>query len=118
MFAYKAKTQFSSIIKKATQIIAQHYEEQLQAGVVVGSIFWLKVHGWRDHAPVDGDVADTLGALFASIREKAQGLPIIEAVPELTSTLIIDSVKAESASDGGFGGRIPIENKTQDERAE
>ena len=44
---------FSYVIKKARMRIESHYEEGLQLGNTVGSIFALKNMGWRDRIEQD-----------------------------------------------------------------
>jgi hypothetical protein len=83
MYDYKARKEFSGSIKRATTLVAQHYEEQLQSGVVVGSIFWLKCHGWHDRQPDGPSSVDEFGRLMEAVQSKANGLPIIEAPNQL-----------------------------------
>lgn len=45
---------FSCPIKKALTYIESFHEENLVSGrVPTGSIFWMKNHGWKDHADED-----------------------------------------------------------------
>lgn len=100
IYDYKGKKEFTYILKRAVLAIERHYEEQLQGGVVVGSIFWLKVHGWQETQPAGLGDLDEFARLMKAVQNKSTGLPIIEAQNQLPGGTDADnSVEVTSPDD-------------------
>lgn len=118
MFEYKQKPKFTYVIKRAINAIERHYEEQLQGGVVIGSIFWLKVHGWQDRAPLEAADLDEFGQLMKAVQNRAAGLPIIEATNQLLEPTSTVEVTTPDDAETQKGAEITgvVENNGQNKQ--
>lgn len=67
VYDYSARPAFSCVIKRAVTYIEMYHEESLSDGNnVVGSIFWLKNHQWKDKSEVEHSAKDSIAELMRS----------------------------------------------------
>ncbi|KKN25375.1 hypothetical protein LCGC14_0885350 [marine sediment metagenome] len=73
IYDYNARDGFSYVIKRAVSFIEMYHEEALGDGNnVVGSIFWLKNHGWKDKSEVEHTAKESIAALIQAAQQAKQ----------------------------------------------
>jgi hypothetical protein len=76
IYDYKANKNYTYIIKRAISLIEEHHEARMSGNNVIGSIFWLKNHGWKDKQEIDQGISDELAQLMKEISGNGTAIPI------------------------------------------